>query len=260
VKNLQQFFEFNGIRSSEFGLQIVRLDSGMFGVPMVSSKGIVEDEVTRSLSPYFYRAKYQPLTFKLTFTTLDGVMDTDTLYKICGWLFTSTYKPFISSEKPSVMLYCMGINQSDFITNGLNSGYFEIEFRARDPYYLTLPSVQTFDLSDNETETMIQIINYSNIGQDYYYPEVEFELLDNSTGIQIYNINDGNRLFGFSGLNLLEKIYVDNHKKIIISESNSYRFDKLTGRRWLRLTRGVNNLRVVGKCNLQFRCQFPIFN
>ena len=258
---IEQYFEYNGIRSDQYNLQIIKLDTGMTSVPMVSAKNIIEDEVSKVASPYFYRTKFSPLTFSLSFTTLDGIIDTEQLYDICGWLFTTSYKPFISSENPSRMLYCMGINQADFVTNGINSqGYFTVEFRCRDPYWLTLPQITNFDLSDNTTYTNIQVTNYSNVN-DFYYPEIEFELLDNATGISIYNLNDGNRLFGFSSLSLLEQVYVDNNKKIIISNTTNPRFDKMTtGKLWLRLVRGINNLKVVGKCNLQFRCQFPTFN
>lgn len=257
---IDRFFEFDGVRSDAYGLQIITLDTGFRNIPMVSGKNIIEDEVPRVNSPYFYRAKFQPLTFSLSFTTLDGVLDTEQLYDICSWLFPTSYKPFISSESPSKMLYCMGINQSDFMTNGINSqGYFTIEFRCRDPYYLTLPQINNFDLSANTTYTNIQVTNYSNV-TDYYYPEIEFELLDNATGIEIYNLNDGNRKFAFTSLTLLESVYVNNDKKQIISSTGNYRYDKLVDKKWLKLVRGVNNLKVVGKCNLQFRCQFPIFN
>lgn len=258
---VDSFFEYDGIRSTEFGLQIIRLDPGIFSVPMASAKNIIEDENSRVMSPYFYRTKYQPLTFSLTFTTLDGVLTTEQLYEICGWLFTNSYRPFVSSESPSKMLYCIGTNQSDFMTTGINSeGYFTIEFRCRDPYYLTLPQIETFDLSDNTTSTTIQVSNYSNVGQDYYMPEIEFELLDDSTAIEIYNLNDGNRKFKMSNLNLLESVYVNNNKKQIISSTGLYRLNKLENKNWFRLVKGVNNLKVVGKCNLQFKCQFPIFN
>jgi hypothetical protein len=103
----------------------------------------------------------------------------------------------------------------------------------------------------------LEIENIGNI-KPYHYPEVEFLLQGDSTGITIQNLSDSGRIFEFTNLTMGENIYVDNDKqRIITSLSDTYRLDNFN-KNWLRLVQGVNQLKITGKCTLQIRCQFPM--
>jgi len=144
------------------GVSIVRQNGGFFSVPYVSSKDILEDYPPRALNPYFFRTKLQPLTFTLTFSCETDDINIAKLNAISTWLCQSTYKPFISEDNPNKVYYIMATNQIDFMTNGVEQGYFEIEFRCQHPYALTLaatPSYESIYDYDDPSETQFTIHN-----------------------------------------------------------------------------------------------------
>ena len=255
---LNRGFSFDGIDSDTYGISIVRLDGGLTPVPYVSSKDIIEEYPTKAMMPYFFGVKSQPLTFSLTFTCIDQDMDAAKLSAIGNWLFQRNYKPFISDDNTSKIYYCMAVNQSEFYTADLTTGYFTVEFRCRDAYGWSLPSIQDFNLSTAATPTLISLSNTSNVGYDYYYPILEITMRSTDTAITLTNITDGNRVFQFTNLSVGESLYVDNQKKILTSDTENYRFSNFN-KNWLRLLYGDNDIEVNGKCSLRVKMQFPIF-
>lgn len=250
-------FIYDGISSDEMGISLARLNGGMIDKTYVSGKEILEQFPNNSLYPHFFGIKYQPLTFSLVFTCEDDLMDSTKLFEVANWLCQNEYKPFISSDNPSIQYYCMAINQASFMTNGLNQGYFELEFRCRDGFGWTIPIVEAFDFTGISTTQTIELTNYSNV-LDYYYPEIEFTLTGTNTGLSLVNTNDGGREFAFTGLNTTEEIYTDGQKRIILSDTGLNRFNKFNNK-FFRLKKGVNNIQVTGECILNIRKQFPVF-
>ena len=239
------------------GLSIVRVDSGIPSVPYTSGKEILETHPNKSLYPHFFGVKHQPLQFTVTFSTLEKNMDSAKLFTLANWLFQNEYKPFISEDNPSRIYYCIAVNPTEFTTNGSEEGYFTVDFRCRDGFGWSLPVIDEYDLTDIAS-TPLQITNFSNV-LDYYYPEIEFELKSTNTGVSLVNSSDGGRTFAFSNLTIGESIYVDNQKRVIISDTNSNRFDKFN-KNFFRLTKGVNYITVAGKCILRIKMTFPTFN
>jgi phage-related protein len=254
---ISTLFEYNGIRSEDMGISIVRKDSGLFPVVYVSPKEILDEYPSRAESPYFYRTKMQQLTFTLTFAPLEDAFDKDKLYQIGNWLFQNTYKPFISDDNTDKILYCMATSKVDFITNGLNEGYIDVEFKCKYPYAFLPTSIQAFNLSTNTTTTNIQLGNFSNVN-DYYYPEIEITLVDTATSVSLMNLSDGGRITALTGLSTGETIYINNSKKQLISSTGLYKFDSFN-LNWLRLVTGQNTIQVTGKCIINVRCNFPVF-
>lgn len=251
-------FTYDGITSESMGLSIVRVDSGLPSVPYTSGKEILETHPNKSLYPYFFGVKHQPLQFTVTFSTLEKNMDSAKLYELANWLFQNKYKPFISLDNPSRIYYCIATNPVEFATNGLEEGYFTVDFRCRDGFGWTIPTVDIYDLSGITSSTPLQITNFSNV-LDYYYPEVEFELQSTNTGVSLINNSDGGREFKFTGLTVGESVYIDNQKRVIVSDVSSNRFDKFN-KNFFRLKKGVNHISVTGKCILKIKMTFPVFN
>jgi predicted phage tail component-like protein len=251
-------FNFDGRDSVSEGVSIVRIESGIPSRKYISGKEILETHPNNALYPHFFGVKYPPITFRVTFTCEDEDMDDAKLYDLANWLITNEYKPFISYDNPSKVYYCMGISESDFYTNGSNQGYFEVDFRCRDGFGWTIPSIVEYDLSDITVPTTIQVINHSNV-LDLYYPEMEIELQDTNMAVSLVNLSNDNYTFSFSGLTIGETITIDNQKRRIESDVSTNRFDKFN-KNWFKLVKGVNNIQVTGKCIIKFKMQFPIFN
>lgn len=253
-------FSYDNRDCSEFGLYVVRLQRGMVQTPYTSNKTILEEHPKKVITPFFFGVQHQPLTFDVTLAPIDAdEFDQDKLYEIGRWLFQDKYKPFISGDNEGKIYYCMPVNKVDFYTNDFKNGYINLEFRCRDGFGWTFPQEAEYDLSDNvgSTPTSIVINNVSNVGVEYYYPEIEIELQESETGFSITNNSDGGRVCSFSGLDTSETIYIDNQKKTIVSDTDAYRFDEWN-KIWFRLVQGYNYIDIVGKCIITFKTQYPI--
>jgi len=251
-------FKFDDRESSEFGVSIVRVSSGLINTPYTSSKKILESHPNKVITPYFLGVVHQPLSFSVTFSCDEqGVMYTTKLGELANWLFQDEYKPFISEDYPDKIYYCMAINKIDFMTNGVGDGYFTVNFRCRDAFGWTHPKINTFDLSDNTGTESIEIENLSNVGASNHYPIIEFVLQDTETDFSIKNNSDNGRTMTFTGLDVTESLYVDNQRKQIISNTGNYRYGEWN-KIWFRLVKGVNYIDITGKCIVTFRTQYPI--
>jgi phage-related protein len=251
-------FTFDGISSDSMGVYLSRLESGMITVPYASSKDILENHPNKSLYPFFYGIKFQPLQFDIVISSEDG-MTKQKLYDLAQWLFKTEYKPFIAEHDEDKMYYVIANNKADFITNGLEQGYIPISFRCRDGFAWTTDTMQTFDLTSTPTPTTIQMTNGSNI-MEYFYPEIEVELLGTDTSFELINLSDNNNNLKFDNLLYNETIYVDNQKRIIVtSEGDVVNRYSNFNKNWLRLKQGVNNIQVNGNCIIKFRQHFPVF-
>jgi predicted phage tail component-like protein len=241
------------------GVSIVRQNGGLFPVPYVASKEILEDYPTRALNPYFFRTKLQPLTFTLTFSCETVDIDIAKLNSIASWLCQSTYKPFISEDNPNRVYYIMATNQIDFMTNGVEQGYFEIEFRCQHPYALTLaatPSYESIYDYNDPSETQFTIHNDDNV-HEYFYPIFEITLGATPTSVYIYNYATGLQST-FTTLSASETLYVDNQKKIIVSSTGTYRYDNFD-KEWFKLAQGDNLIGIGGYCTIEWLLQYPIW-
>ena len=251
-------FTFNGIHSDAMGVSLVRLDSNLITVPYVAGKDILETHPNKSLYPYFFGVKHQPLQFTITIASEDNDMDATKLYNLAQWLFKEEYKEFISDDNTDKVYYVIATNQADFMTNGFDGGYIEIQLRCRDGFGWTVSEEEVFDLTAIAS-TPIVMNNGSNISE-YFYPEIEIELTGSNTAFELINTTDNNNSFAFTGLEELETIYVDNQKRIILTSvgDSVNRFNKFN-LNWFRLRQGNNTITVNGECIITYKKHFPVF-
>jgi predicted phage tail component-like protein len=249
---------FNGKHSDQLGVSVVRVNKGLPSRKYMGGKQILEEHPNNALMPYFFGVKHKPFSFKVTLCCEDEDMDKDKLYEIAQWLCVNEYKPFVSDDDVTKIYYCMPITESDFMTNGLDDGYFEVEFRCRDGFAWMQPTYVTHNLATITSPTTIQIKNYTNVLK-YYEPEMQITLADTNTAVELVNLSDGGYTFSFTDLSVGEVLTIDNQKRKLTSDTADNRFDKFN-RNWFRLKQGVNNIQVTGKCTIIFRMQFPIFN
>lgn len=256
---IKQNFTFDGITSESMGVSLVRQESGVFGVPYVSSRNIQEDYPSRTLAPYFFRTQNQPLSFTLTFTCLDEDIDNAKLKDIASWLFQGEYKPFISEDNTDKIYYIMATSKVDFMTNGFDEGYLSVTFRCKFPYAMSLASTPTYDsiydFDQGSPVTTFTINNECNVFE-YFSPIYEITVTQD-TDIYIYNWETEQEVI-FESLLEDEVIYVDNQKNILLSDSGDYVYDYFN-KEWLRLVQGDNLIEIGGYCTIEFYLQFPIW-
>jgi phage-related protein len=247
-------FYYDGVSSDSMGVSLIRTNSGMINVPYIPARDMIEDFPTMASAPYTCRSKAQQYQFTLAFSTLTNDMTTAKLKTIASWLFKDTYKPFYSEDEPEKIYYLFATNQVDFLTNGMNEGYFEVAFKSKYPYALTTASTPTYTISGSQS---IVINNLSNVAT-YYYPQFEFTITGTSS-FSIQNNSDGGRSTVQNVVSIGETVYIDNAKKQIISSTGQSKYLNFN-KNWFRLVQGTNNLVVSSQCTLQFRLQFPIYS
>jgi phage-related protein len=248
---------FDDIYFSDMGLTVISDKSGAREVNFGFKQNIIEEKVRDR--NYFYRVDEEALSFSITvLLDEDKEWSYEKRREIINWLFKKEYKIFRSLDFPNIAYYCIATGDAKITLASMLKGYFTINFRCDASHGWSYPvNTQFYDLSNNDTYTILEIENIGNI-KPYHYPEVEFLLQGDSTGITIQNLSDSGRIFEFTNLTMGENIYVDNDKqRIITSLSDTYRLDNFN-KNWLRLVQGANQLKITGKCTLQIRCQFPI--
>lgn len=206
--------------------------------------------------PYLHRVDKSPLEFTLTLSLLDGLWTPEKRMEVVKFLIYDNYKPFQTLDDLSKIYYCMVVDSGSLMTGGLKQGYITIKMRCNSPYCWSVPYISQYDLSENETSTIITLENLSNVN-DLIFPEVQVALVDNSTGFKIRNNSDGGQITEFTNLTPLETVYLHNHKKQIMSNLNLNRYPNFNGK-WLKLLYGENQLEIFEKCKIQFKVQYPI--
>jgi hypothetical protein len=249
-------FYFDGESSEDYGIYLIR-ESNIVNIPYIPDKKINEEFPNWSKRPFFYDSKYQQYTIKLRFSTLENTLTDTKLNEIASWLFKNDYKEFYSEDNTEKIFYLMASSNVDCIRTVTNEGYFDVEFKSFYPYALTTEATPTYTITTGATPTTVVLVNNSNV-YDYYNPEIEITVGADTTSISIVNTSDSDRTTTISGLTENEVIYIDNEKKRIISDTQTYPFSNFN-KIWLRLIQGTNNLDITGNCTIVFRTQFPIF-
>lgn len=262
-------FTFNGEHSINYGVQLVKLESGLIGAPIAGSKSISEQYVGYRDKPFFYKTDMQPMQFSMTFFIGDVDSATPAVREdVFEWLFSPrVYADFKSDDDYDDVgaiynrLYkIIFTSPLEFQTADLSSGFFTLTAQSH-PFAYT--EVVTQNETISSTPTQITINNPTNVrlydNNFYYYPKLYIDLSGSATSFKMINTSDSNRIFELTNLELLEELYVDNDLKVInTSEADTNRIADLTDKRWFRLVQGDNDINVYSTCALTIVCQFPI--
>jgi phage-related protein len=126
--------------------------------------------------------------------------------------FQETYKPLFFEDKPDRLFYCIAVNDSSIIHNGLSQGYLSITMRCDSPYiYSPVYLSPQYDLTNNIIKFPIAI---ENKGHFNLYPEISIEKIGIGH-VTITNISNGGDIFEVRDLTDREKIYINcEHEKI----------------------------------------------
>lgn len=263
-----QFFIYDGVKSSDMDLHIMRIDhSGFIETPYTSSVDIKQEKVTKKHTPYFFGVERDNIEFTVQLVLMDKYNQPkkwtpQDRYKIARWLFHDEYKEFISSDDLGKRYFCIATSDSNL--NLINTqGFLEVTFTCNAPYGFSPMYIEPFDLTGNTTTRIIEVENRSNIIKRYR-PKLEIEYpnrtgFPETTDIILRNLSDGGREFKLTDVKKGEIYSFDNENRIIKS-SRVINLNPLThfNRNWLELTYGVNQIEIIGKCNVWIKSCFPI--
>lgn len=245
------YFNYDGMWSDSFGLINVSLDGGMFDETLIASRELSEIKIRGNSNPLFQGLESSPLEFEMTIAFEDG-FDDNKLNDVIRWLFTDYYKPLYFAGQEDKIFYCIAVDESRIVHNGLNQGYFVLKMRCNSPFvYSPVMISEYYDLSDGQ-KTIIELFND---GYGDLYPEISIEKIDVGN-ISIKNLFNDGEMLQINNLSNLEKIYINCKKEIVESDIiGVYRYNETSGI-FPRLSYGRNLLEIEGKCRIQFRYQY----
>jgi|SRR5690554_5300065 len=126
-------FVYDGIKSVDMGLLNCKIKGGMFEEAFLPSRKIKEHQISGNNVPYFQSIEYEPLEFDLTFA-FEYKYDEQKIREVARWLCQDYYKPFYTVDNPNRIFYCILVDDSKLVHNGLKEGYIELTFRCDSPY------------------------------------------------------------------------------------------------------------------------------
>jgi predicted phage tail component-like protein len=242
----------NERKSYDMGISNVSVKSGMYEEEFMSEIDIYETKVRVREAPYFNRIDRKPKSLNLTFA-FNKSFDDQKLNDVARWLSPAFYEPMIFSDNPTKIYYCIPIQGSELIHNGLNQGYINLTFRCDSPYAYSLPiKSPIYDLSINPADGTL--ITLENGGYETIPVKIVFQKVG-SGNISFRNISSGySKEIALTGLVNGEEIIIDSENEEINSSVTS-RYDNHNDE-FLELYRGNNQIAVKGNMKIYFVYQF----
>lgn len=224
----------------------------------IMNRNTIKDTVKHKDLPYFYTTESEPLEFDLQFSLLEEEFTDKVLYELTSIFSKSSYVKFQSVDYLGVVFYVIATS-IELITFGSHKGWINVHLENCCGHGFSEIQTITKDFS-NLTTTQTFTIDAKFNSNMYYYPQLNIDLKGASTGFELRNLSDGNRLTGFSGLLVLESLEIDNEKKSIVSSTGNFRLDKmLNNHAWFRLVQNKNILSINKPCVLQLVCQYGLY-
>lgn len=159
------YFSFAGIKSVDYGILNVNLNSGMQEEIFFPSREIVEEKVKGNDRPYFMRTETEPLKFSVSFA-FEETWNTEKIREVARWLTQHDYyqelyfvnEDGLGSER---IFYAMFVEDSTLIHNCLKQGYINLTVRCDSPYTYS-PIMTSRVYKWNYTPLEIKKNTYSN--------------------------------------------------------------------------------------------------
>ena len=248
------YFTYNGIFSAVFGLKIASFDSNT----SADETTIFSPEITTAKTKgmkRFYATNIdysEPPEFDITMIS-EAVIPEIHKREILAWLNSGNdfQKLEITKDGSTESYYymCKLTDIREVKVNGYCVGY--TVKAVLDSYYQYGKSTSVKLSNNNYTEHSISITNQSDIIDDYVYPQITFKL-NNSGTIKIVNeTDDSTREFIFTDIPANKEIIIDNDLKIINGDGA---FLSNFNKKWLRLKRGKNNLKITIDGEIEISC------
>lgn len=174
--------------------------------------------------------------------------------KICeieNWLITDDFKPFISDDNCDIVYY-MKVSKIRRRFNYNMQGWLEVDFQPYSNSAYRNEKVIMNGVDADENNLIVYNIYNENYNRKDHYPITE--LRDIETDIEIINMTT-NRRFTLTDISGCAKIdhqnntILDDEDKNLLTHSN---------RKWLKLTPGMNKIKVKGVCKCVLYAQFEV--
>lgn len=259
-------FIFDGKSSATFDLMLYDVGSSNEDGKFETGGKIVEIRTAWRHSPLHYGVtRNNPLVFKITFgANLERIDDGEYLTRsemeeIATWLTDyDDYKnlEIIQSDMNGIYYKCI-ITDLEYKTVGKYPWYFEATVTCDSPYAYYSTSTYTYNFG---TTPSVAFRNKSS--SQFYRPKLIITSSSSSANnsVTITNTSDNNRQFQITGIpagNVV--ITVDNENEVITNNQGLNLYGNLTGFKFFRLVRGINNLIFSGaNISIQIVCDFPV--
>lgn len=256
-------FIFDGIPCSEFGLMVYHFGSNGQDDVNFQNGDIIEDRIPSRYDALTYGlVQNQSLEYTLVFganmESLDknSSLDRYDVEAITAWLTGHSVRKWLvisQTDMESFRYKCM-ISELRLITYGDMPWAFSCKVSCDSPFAYTMPEEFTYSVNG---ESQVRLFNRSSYN-GFYRPKMEIAVYSDRN-LSIQNLSDGNRLFQFSelpgGNSLI--IYMDNKNQVITNnmDLNLYPYFNM---KFMRLVRGDNILKLTGRAEIKFICEFPV--
>jgi phage-related protein len=248
------YFYFNNRKSSDLGIYLVNIESGLKSTRFLSEKQIISEVIAGNDVPYVYGTQRSPLTFTLTLACLEEKWTLDKRREIARWLDTNTFEEFYSTDCVDKRYYFQYQGGIDLTHNGSEDGYIQVEMVNISPYAYSPIQQERFDLSSITSSTIIEL---ENNGDDILKPEIWIEKINNGD-LSLVNLSNSGNEFNFTNLYNQETVYVDcKLRHIETNIVDMYRYDSFNNN-YLNLLRGKNRIQVSSPCKILFQYQYVI--
>lgn len=250
-------FYYNGKFSTEMGVYLVNVESGLRNNPFLPEKEIISETIPENDIPYIFQQKRKPLVLNLTLSTLDELWTFEKRREVARWLDTGRFEKFYRQDELSKMYYLQYVGGIDLTHNSSEQGYINVQMINISPFAYSPIYIKSHDLSSITSPTIIEFVNN---GDSTIYPELWINKIENGD-VSIVNLSNGGKEFKFTGLVNNEEVYIDSRPSYHHIETNlaeTYRYDNFNGNYLEILPYSVNRLQVTGKCKLKFQYEFEI--
>jgi phage-related protein len=249
------YFVADGEKSSDYGVLLVKTESGLIGEPFMGNREIISESVPGQPIDYIYDFKERSFSIKITLTLDDGLYwTTEKRREISRWLGKRKFFPFYSTDDINKVYFLTLDGDSELLTNGLQQGFLNLTFRSLSPYTYTDFYEERLDFSTITSSTTFTLTNHGDM--DLYPPSMTITKYGDGD-ISIKNTSDGGRLFKFTGLVDGEVLMINNEERHIeTSLSGINRYDAFNGNYLKLLAYSVNHMEITGTCTIALKHRY----
>lgn len=242
------YFKYDGILSSLYGLRIADFDDSNVKETEAFSPNLTLLKAPGQVRFFYGKIQYDSAP-QCEFSVIsEEALPGSARSIIMSWLIgRNQFKPlqFLDGDNSEFVYYCIFTSVKTIWVNGQCHG-FRLTAQLDSPFARGPETTLTVQ----EGTHVVEFLNDSDV-DGYVYPVVRFT----GGNVDIVNITDDrNRHFTFSGLSADETITVDNEIRHIVSSAGGAKLDCFTSKKWMRLRRGKNSLRIVASGEVTITC------
>ena len=250
-------FYLDGVHSDEIGVSLITLDTDVINDYGISFSKNVEVDALSSNAHVFYEGGddlEDIVLYMCPASEGDLTWDNELIEDVYRYLLQDKFMSFISEDDLDLIYYIKPTKITKKFSASME-GYLEVTFK------LLSNCAYKRDLKKGlvQPEKRFTIKNISNTFDKFYMPIIEIENLDINKGtIIIENLTLGCEPMLISGLKVGEKIIIDNAMCTVVGINNENKL-KCCNRKWIKLCKSDNLIRVSGHCNIVIKSEFPLF-